>query len=165
MTLPRVTWIPERGVFFVAIPGQPVAQGRPRAFRRGAGLAIVDPTKSRNWKAYAAGVYQQALAAAGFGPSSALLVPVGKWAEVNIEAVFACPPSQHRKREPRQRRPHTGRPDADNLLKSVLDAGNGVLWVDDAQVAFARVRKIVGAQWEAPRVEVTIQVHTEGTTP
>lgn len=30
---------------------------------------------------------------------------------------------------------HTSRPDVDNLLKLVLDAANGVLWVDDAQIA------------------------------
>ena len=37
-----------------------------------------------------------------------------------------------------------GRVDVDNLLKTVLDAANGVLWLDDSQVVEARVRKVLG---------------------
>lgn len=35
----------------------------------------------------------------------------------------------------------TSRPDIDNLLKSVMDAGNEILWKDDAQIVEATVRK------------------------
>lgn len=31
-------------------------------------------------------------------------------------------------------RPHTGKPDCDNLIKAILDALNGLAWRDDAQV-------------------------------
>lgn len=36
---------------------------------------------------------------------------------------------------------HIVRPDGDNLAKAVLDACNGVLWSDDAQVAILTVTK------------------------
>ena len=39
----------------------------------------------------------------------------------------------------------TGRPDVDNLAKQVLDALNGVLWLDDAQVVDLHERKIYSA--------------------
>ena len=39
-------------------------------------------------------------------------------------------------------KPHTGRPDIDNLIKFVLDAGNGVLWTDDAQIAVLQASKV-----------------------
>jgi len=41
---------------------------------------------------------------------------------------------------------HLVRPDGDNLLKTVLDAGNGILWTDDAQVCWYEVRKMYGAE-------------------
>jgi Holliday junction resolvase RusA-like endonuclease len=36
--------------------------------------------------------------------------------------------------------PHTSKPDADNILK-MLDALNGIVWIDDAQITFASVQK------------------------
>lgn len=37
-----------------------------------------------------------------------------------------------------------GRVDVDNLVKTVLDAANKVLWLDDSQVVELRVRKVLG---------------------
>lgn len=39
-------------------------------------------------------------------------------------------------------KPHIGRPDIDNLIKFALDAGNGVLWTDDAQIAVLQASKV-----------------------
>src|SRR5258708_8233313 len=51
----------------VRIPGEPVAQGRPRAFTRPGmkGVRMYDPPKSRNWKATAQQFYADALERAG----------------------------------------------------------------------------------------------------
>jgi Holliday junction resolvase RusA-like endonuclease len=49
---------------------------------------------------------------------------------------------------------HTGKPDADNILKAVCDALNGIVWHDDSQVAFARVLKQYG---EEARLEIDIE--------
>jgi Holliday junction resolvase RusA-like endonuclease len=83
----------------------------------------------------------------------AFLEPV----ELTIVAVFPCPRSERRKRKPAQRRPHALWPDADNVGKAVMDAGKGVLWQDDGQVARLVVEKLYGAQDEEPRVEVLVR--------
>lgn len=60
--------------------------------------------------------------------------------------------------------PHTERPDADNLVKSILDAmTRACVWVDDAQVFSLRVDKWRGAVpiWEV-RVEFGGYGHLDG---
>jgi Holliday junction resolvase RusA-like endonuclease len=135
------------------IPGEPVAQGRGRAFRLPTGqIRVHDPVKSRAWKGVAQVHYQEALRAAALA-APAFLGPV----EVHVLAVFTCPKGQYRKREPVARRPKATKPDAENVLKAVQDAGNGLLWVDDSQVARVTIEKFVGAQEEAPFVRVTVK--------
>jgi Holliday junction resolvase RusA-like endonuclease len=48
------------------------------------------------------------------------------------------------------------RHDADNVAKAILDAGNGVVWKDDDQVAELHVYKCLDA--EKPRVEVSVEL-------
>jgi Holliday junction resolvase RusA-like endonuclease len=137
----------------ITVPGEPCAQGRPRAFRTKAGfIRTFDPEKSRSWKGVAQVHYTEALRQAG------LASPAFDGAvEVQVLAVFTCPKSQHRKREPLPRRRRTGRPDPDNIGKAVMDAANGVLFVDDSQVVRLVVEKWTGAQGEAPHVLVTVR--------
>jgi Holliday junction resolvase RusA-like endonuclease len=137
----------------VVIPGEPVAQGRPRAFKTKAGqIRAFDPARSRSWKGVAQVHYQEAMRVAGFAtPAFAGMV------ELQVLAVFACPRSQHRKREPLPRRRRIGRPDPDNLGKAAMDAANGVLFEDDSQVARLVVEKWTAAQGEAPHVRITVR--------
>jgi Holliday junction resolvase RusA-like endonuclease len=76
--------------------------------------------------------------------------------ELRITATFSLPRSQHRKRTPRPRSWHTKKPDIDNILKWILDAGTGVLWTDDKQIASVSVAAWVGAQGEAPRTQIVV---------
>lgn len=46
------------------------------------------------------------------------------------------------------------KPDIDNLLKTVSDAANGVLWWDDAQIVSLTCRKAYCAPDERPRIEI-----------
>ena len=73
----------------VSIPGEPVAQGRPRFARRGKFVVTYDPAKSRNWKATAQ--QHMAIAMGGRnpleGPLSCLIV-----------ATFSCPKSDWKKK-------------------------------------------------------------------
>ena len=135
----------------IIIPGEPVAQGRPRFARRGQFVSTYDPPKSRSWKGVAQVHMIEALAKAEAKPLAAG-VPV----ELQVIAIFSCPKSQYRKNTPRERRHHTKRPDADNILKAVKDAGTGILWHDDSQVMDARVIKIIGAQDEEPCVVIQV---------
>lgn len=45
-----------------------------------------------------------------------------------------------------------GKPDLDNYIKAVMDAGNGILWADDSQVCELHSIKAYGS----PRIEVTV---------
>ena len=59
----------------ITIPGEPVAQGRGRAVRIGAGVRVIDPAKSRSWKGVAAVFMQQGRNAAGvFAPAFGLVL-------------------------------------------------------------------------------------------
>jgi Holliday junction resolvase RusA-like endonuclease len=137
------------------IPGVPVAQGRPRAFRTKAGaIRTFDPAKSRNWKAMAHEHMRAAMDQAG------MAAPFAGAVLCRVFAVFTCPKSDWRKRA-RIRRCHAKRPDAENVAKAVLDAATGVIWLDDAQVAELSVSKVIGAQGEAPYVQVTVQALEE----
>jgi Holliday junction resolvase RusA-like endonuclease len=80
---------------------------------------------------------------------------------VRVLAVFPCPKGAQRKRMPVPTRPYVAQiNDGDNLAKAVMDAGNGVLWNDDGQVAHLVVERWWGAQGEAPFVRVTVQEWT-----
>jgi Holliday junction resolvase RusA-like endonuclease len=139
----------------VVISGPPQAQQRVKATIRGAHAGVYEPGKSRSWKGSAKVVMQAAVyrATGGEAPIWAADVPL----VVSLLAVFACPASDHRKREPMPRRWCTkANADVDNLAKAVLDAGNGVCWHDDRQVVELIARKVIGAQGEAPRVEVEV---------
>jgi len=41
---------------------------------------------------------------------------------------------------------HEKKPDADNVLKQICDACNGVVWVDDSQVTLATAMKLHGRE-------------------
>lgn len=64
--------------------------------------------------------------------------------------VTACfkPAASHskRKRAAMVGTPHTQKPDADNLVKSIKDGLNRVAWGDDSQVAELHARKVWGEE-------------------
>jgi Holliday junction resolvase RusA-like endonuclease len=53
----------------------------------------------------------------------------------------------------------TTKPDVDNLTKAILDALNGIIWIDDAQVCELHVTKGIGKQ------DKIIVIATELTNP
>lgn len=55
-----------------------------------------------------------------------------------------------------ERVPHEKKPDLDNLAKSVLDALNGIVWRDDAQVASLSMSKQIAAGDECPGVLIRV---------
>lgn len=153
MNAPAIDRATERRVF-VVIPGTPVAQGRPRVSVHGGRPIVRDPRKSRDWKATAQShmLEQLGYASALDGPA----FPSGPL-ELHILARWPCPQSDHRKREPTPARWRDKRPDADNVGKAVKDAGSGVLWGDDSQVARLVVETITAAQGKPPAVVVKVR--------
>ena len=138
----------------VAIPGRPVAQGRPRGTARGGFVRFYDPKQSKAWKESAAVWMRQAMRGRALldGPLA-----------VGMLIVFPCPKSDYRKRAPMPRRWHISKPDVDNVVKIVLDAANLSIWLDDSQVCrFDWIEAVIGAQDEMARVELTVCPITEG---
>lgn len=134
------------------IPGEPVAQGRGRAVRVGAGVRVIDPGKSRSWKGAAQVHMLEALERAGLMPGF-FVGPV----ELRVVAVWRCPKGRERKTSPAPRAWKASRPDCDNVAKCLMDAANAILFADDAQVVRLIVEKHVAAQGEEPRVEVQVR--------
>jgi Holliday junction resolvase RusA-like endonuclease len=148
----------------IRIPGEPHAQGRAKfrviTTKSGASLPMAyDPAASRNWKATAQAHMASAVRKSGVEGSLFTDGPV----ELQVLAVFTSPKSADRKAG-HPRRWHIKKPDGDNVLKAVKDAAKGVLWRDDCQVCDERIVKVVGAQSEAPYLEIRV-VSMEGRYP
>ena len=136
--------------FFV--PGAPVGKGRPRAARRGAGVVMFTPGKTADYEALVAATAAAALACDALahqlldGPLEAVL-----------EMRFPVPASWSKARRARALAGaewHTSKPDADNVAKAILDACNGVVFRDDAQVVMLVATKAFS---DEPGVRVVIR--------
>ena len=129
------------------VMGTPTGKGRPRATVRGGYAAVYTDAKTRDAE-------QSFLAQAlPYKPAEPLDGPL----RVEIQAYCSVPRSWSKKR--RQLAiagtvMPTGKPDVDNLAKLVLDAMNGVFFLDDKQVISLTVSK---AYDNVPRVEVRIE--------
>lgn len=121
----------------IELSGQPQGKGRGRAFVHSATkrVTVMTPGKTRTYEAQLRYAAQERM-----GERAPTPHPV----RVNVTARFPIAPSWTKKKQAAARSgelwPCT-KPDSDNLLK-ILDALNGVVWVDDCQVVVATVRKI-----------------------
>ena len=121
--------------------------------RVGNGIRVIDPAKSRSWK----GAAQVHMLAAR--QQDRLAAPLDVPLEVTVVAWFTRPKSLAKKNYVTHR---PSRPDADNVLKIVFDAGNGILWTDDALIVRATVEKRYAVS--GPAVWVSVVAH-EGASP
>ena len=134
----------------LTIPGKPVAQGRPRFYRRGTFVVATDPKASKVYKAdiqYLAQKHKEDNNISGL-----LDGPLG----LDVMAYFPCRKCRWRKTKPRTEEHHAKRPDADNVAKSIKDGLTGVFYHDDSQISELIIRKRIAAQGEAPRIEVSL---------
>jgi Holliday junction resolvase RusA-like endonuclease len=104
------------------------------------------PAKTRHYEAALQMAAQQAMASEPLfeGPL-----------RLTLQAIFSIPESWSIKKKKMaadgELRP-TGKPDADNILKSV-DALNKVVWKDDAQCIDVRI-----AKWYGPKPELQVSI-------
>ena len=117
------------------IVATPTPKGRPRFTSRGRSYTPAATVRAEHEMANA--LLQKTREKGGEWPKTGPLA---------VSVVFAMPvPESWSKKKQQQARSnelwHTSRPDADNLLKLVLDAANGVLWVDDAQLVMVGAGK------------------------
>lgn len=111
------------------VPGIPQGKGRPK-FVRKTGHAYT-PEKTESYEALVR------MACRWHG------APVEGPLKVAITATFPRPKSWSKKKAAASVW-HTSKPDQDNLAKVVCDALNGVLWVDDSQIAIGLCEKVYG---------------------
>lgn len=128
----------------VTIPGPPIGKGRPRATVRGGQVRTYTPKRTQQWEARASVVLRDAWA-----PRAPLDGPI----EVQILALFPRPGRMVWKRKPMPRAPFVSSPDADNVVKAVLDAAEkaGVLR-NDRTVYSVRMEKWYASGDEGPGV-------------
>lgn len=83
------------------------------------------------------------------------LMPFGPHAPVILTVDAYRPLPESRPRRVRSE-PDTYKPDADNEAKLVMDALNGLVWADDAQVVDLHVRKHPKARGQSARMDISI---------
>lgn len=104
----------------------PVPQLRPRASAQGGRVRVYDLPKVKNYKTYLHKLAAKTHRTPLLGP-------------LEVDLVFYRRVQKSLSKTERERRLNneskpTMKPDVDNYVKSALDAFNGVLWHDDAQV-------------------------------
>jgi len=127
----------------------PVGKGRPRAVRRGNFVSVYTPKKTKDFELAIADAVS--LVFAGTDVLECAL-------RVCVYAVFRRPKSMSRKKDIDGRPHKTTKPDADNILKAVLDGVvlSGAI-TDDAIVADARCVKKYNAKGCAGLVGIEIE--------
>ena len=114
------------------IHGTPFAKQRPR-FSRASGRAFT-PGETVSFERHVGDAARGLFAAPLFGP-----------VRLTVFATFAPPPSwSKKKREAHLHRPHTQKPDLDNLAKAISDGLNRIAFADDSQIAEMTCRKVWG---------------------
>ena len=135
-----------------SILGTPTGKGRPRFYR---GRAVT-PKKTRDYETLVRHEAQQAL------EHMVQLPNFEAPCEVTIDAYYSIPKSYTKK----QRRQiaesgawvvRPGKPDLDDVTKSILSGMNGIVYRDDVQVVSLRAKKHWCEGEELPRVDVKIE--------
>ena len=125
------------------IPGEPVAKGRPRVTRTGIAYT---PAKTKGYENLVKMCYME----------QCNNLKLEGELQAAVIAYFQIPKSASKKKQKQMEegeiRP-TKKPDADNILKAVLDALNGLAYKDDSQIVSVGIEKWYSHE---PKVEVVI---------
>lgn len=117
------------------IPGAPVGKGRPRFAKRGNFVTTYTPKETASYENLV-----KVLAMQEMGSNQPTSSPVNVFIDIAI-----CPPVSWSKKKRAQALNAeiypTGKPDIDNVAKGILDAMNGVVYLDDKQAIGLMVRK------------------------
>ena len=132
----------------LTVYGTPIPQGSTKAFmRKGARFPVVtaDNKKTKPWRQEIASTAEAQLAGQPPTPDAV---------EVAATFSFAKPKSA-----PKRVTQKTTKPDADKLLRALLDALTGIAFHDDSQVVDVRGKKLFGLP---ERVEFTVRTADGG---
>src|SRR5690625_2830996 len=129
------------------IPGKPVAQGRPRAARRGNKIMMYDPKPSKDYKEYVAKIAKE------YAPEEPTEAALGVQMKIYREIPKSTTKKDRKLINEGLKRPVV-RPDTDNYTKAILDALNGIIYKDDSQIVDLKASKYYS---DDPRVEIKIE--------
>ena len=128
--------------------GDPVAKGRPRFAKRGNFVQTYTPEKTKTYESEVA-----MMAKAAMGASEALEGAL----EAFIYVTYAVPASYSKKRSEAclsGLEKHTKKPDLDNVVKSVVDGMDKIVFLNDSQITSIHATKVYG---EIAKVEVMVR--------
>lgn len=125
---------------------EPVAKGRPRFMKQG---HTYTPESTRRFEREL-----KLLLKLGFRAFKPALGPL----KLTARFILTKPARPKHKSEP------ITRPDTDNYLKGLMDAANGILWLDDSQVVHIDARKLYAMDGSCARIEIEVSEvnHTQG---
>lgn len=135
---------------FFTVPGEPVGKGRPKFSTFNGHAVAYTPQKTVNYENLVKLSYQQQCADMVPYPKDIML-------RAQIHAYFAIPKSASKKKAADMRAMGimpTKKPDIDNIIKSILDALNGIAFYDDSQVVGVQCYKFYS---DNPRVDISIE--------
>ena len=130
------------------IYGEPVPKGRPRFSTRAKFPVAYTPEKTKNYESEVA-----MMAKAAMGASE----PLEGALEAFIYVTFAVPASYSKKRTEAclsGQEKHTKKPDLDNVVKSVIDGMDKIVFENDSQFTSIHATKVYG---EVAKVEVLVK--------
>ena len=129
------------------VKGQPIGKQRPRFALKGGRVQAYTPPKSVHYERQIAKAYREA---------GGKMLPDDIPLKVVMRIALRMPMSASKLRKEAMRggliKPMT-KPDADNVIKSVLDGLNGVAYADDKQVTCIRAVKVYD---DDPHITITI---------
>jgi len=117
------------------VDGDPVPKGRPRFARRGKFVQTYTDAKTIDYETHVAMKARQAI-----GATEPLQGPLS----VFLYLRYAIPPSYSKKRKEAclAGLEFPKRIDIDNVYKSITDAMNGIVYLDDSQIVEAHIKKV-----------------------
>lgn len=131
--------------FFV--PGPPVPKARPRVCRDRAG-------RPRTYTPKTTTLYENLVKLSLLDAVGADLAPHDAAVELHVTLTFQMPRSYPQWKQKRASRiAHIRKPDADNVLKAIIDGLTGVAFTDDARIVKCSVAKCYG---EPPGAEISL---------
>jgi len=130
------------------VDGVPVPKGRARYVKRGNFVQAYTPEKTRTYETLIKDVARQAM-----GGSEPLETPVSLYLYIRVPIPASATKKRLQAIADGSEKP-IKKPDASNILKSVEDGMNGVVYKDDSQIINIHVTKVFSSE---PGVDICVK--------
>ena len=130
------------------VDGVPVPKGRARYVRRGNHISTYTPEKTRTYETLIKDAARQAM-----GGSEPLETPVSLYLYIRVPIPASATKKRLQAIADGSEKP-IKKPDASNILKSVEDGMNGVVYKDDSQIINIHVTKVFSSE---PGVDICVK--------